>query len=299
MGIRDQIRSMVPQFVLEWNRSAKKKKRNRLLEAQKQQGISLTFNELVDQFERAGVKKGTDLLVHSSLSRLGHVEGGAATVVEAILHVVGKEGNVLMPTSTVVTLQANHPTDVFNVRESPSKMGAISEYFRTRCAHARSYHPLEPVAVWGKDAEFYTRGHHTDESAYGPNSPWDKHMEHGGQILYLGTTLINSGTSLHAVEDTVGWRQFSFPIYLEGSKTFPVKTPNGRNLSVTTKVHNPKVSALRQCDALIPVLEANGVLKHIQIGQAPSLLVDSAGMKSVLLEQYYKHGITMYSPLGQ
>ena len=73
---------------------------------------------------------------------------------------------------------------------------------------------LVGVPVDGPDAEWYTRGHHTDGTPYGPQSPWMKHLERGGQLLYLGTTLINSGTSLHAVEDAIGWKSFAFPIYL-------------------------------------------------------------------------------------
>ena len=124
-------------------------------------------------------------------------------------------------------------------------------------------------------------------------------MERGGQILYLGTTLSNSGTSLHAVEDLVGWEQFSFPIYLEESKAFPVLLPDGRRVQCITKVHNPAVSALRQCDGLIPLLESKGALRKIRIGQATCLLVEAAAMKTVLLEAYHSHGITMYTPTGR
>ena len=102
-----------------------------------------------------------------------------------------------------------------------SKMGAITEYFRTQVATERSAHPLEPVAVDGPDAFMYVKGHHTDGTPYGLQSPWMKHLDSGGQLLYIGTTLINSGTSLHAVEDAIGWKSLSFPIYLKESKPFP------------------------------------------------------------------------------
>ena len=119
-----------------------------------------------------------------------------------------------------------------------------------------------------------------------------------GQLLYLGTTLINSGTSLHAVEDAIGWKSFAFPIYLEASKSFPVQLKDGRNVTVVTKCHNPDVSNLRKCDGLIPLLETKGALSRVTIGEAPALLADAQAFKSVLLAAYRENGTTMYTPQG-
>jgi aminoglycoside N3'-acetyltransferase len=176
-------------------------------------------------------------------------------------------------------------------------MGSITEFFRSNIAMYRSAHPLEPVAAFGPRAMEYTALHHTDATAYGVNSPWLKHMEFAGQILYLGTTLINSGTSLHAVEDFITHEKFKFPIYLDQRRTFHVAY-EGRRLDITSTVHNPEWSRKRQCDGLIPLLEEKGCLKRIVIGEAPSLLVDAAKMKSILLEEYAKRGVTMYTPQG-
>ena len=107
-------------------------------------------------------------------------------------------------------------------------------------------------------------------------------MENNGQILYIGTTLINSGTSLHAVEDAIGHENFKFPIYLDHRKTFNVLL-QGRTLSITSTVHNPVWSTNVGRDGLIPLLETKGaVLKHVTVGEAPALLVDAAKMKSIL-----------------
>ena len=106
-----------------------------------------TKEVLVKSLKAAGVAPGKDLLVHSAMSSIGYVEGGPATVVAALLELVGTEAHLLMPSSPVVTLQAEHPQTAFSVAETPSKMGAITEYFRREVADARSAHPLEPVAV--------------------------------------------------------------------------------------------------------------------------------------------------------
>lgn len=297
MSLKDVIRSWTPAFLLEWNRARKKAAVRDALDRAKEKGEFWTQTDLMESLKAAGVERGRDLMVHSSLSKIGYVQGGPASVVAALMEHLGPEATLLMPTSPVVTLQAEHPTTLFDVAATPSKMGSITEYFRVEVATHRSGHPLEPVAAVGPRAEYYTQGHHTDGTAYGPNSPWNLHMEGDGQILYIGTTLINSGTSLHVVEDAVG-EEFSFPVYLPESKTYAVRLADGRRVEVTSRVHNPEVSAQRKCDGLIPLLEREGALRRVKIGQAPSLWVDAGKMKSLLLKAYYENGVTMYTPEG-
>jgi aminoglycoside 3-N-acetyltransferase len=295
--MKDILRSLTPSFVLEWNRARKKQNRRIALDKKRKAGEVWTRGKLTKQLIEAGIDPSKDLLVHSSLSAMGFVEGGPATVVQSLLDALNEESTLLMPTSPVVTLQAEHHLEVFDVAHTPSRMGAITEIFRTAFAHARSAHPLEPVAAYGPKASAYCTGHHTDATPYGPNSPWRKHMDWNGQILYIGTTLINSGTSLHAVEDAIGWKSFKFPVYLENSKTFKV-TSSGRTVDVVSKVHNPQMSAKRECDGLIPLLEDKGALRQVTIGEAKALWVDAGQMKSILLEAYTSHGVTMYTTSG-
>ena len=42
--------------------------------------------------------KGRRRMVHTSLKRMGYVCGGAQTVIEALMEVVGKDGTMMMPT---------------------------------------------------------------------------------------------------------------------------------------------------------------------------------------------------------
>ena len=44
---------------------------------------------LVKQFKALGIKEGMTLLVHSSLRRVGKVDGGADTIIDALLEVLG------------------------------------------------------------------------------------------------------------------------------------------------------------------------------------------------------------------
>ena len=39
-------------------------------------------------------------MVHASLKRIGYVCGGAQTVIEALMEVVGENGTIMMPTQS-------------------------------------------------------------------------------------------------------------------------------------------------------------------------------------------------------
>ncbi|NCQ29508.1 MAG: AAC(3) family N-acetyltransferase, partial [Armatimonadetes bacterium] len=62
--------------------------------------MALTKRQLVEDLRKLGVKQGDSLMVHSALSALGLVRGGADTVIDALLEAVGSEGNVAMPLMT-------------------------------------------------------------------------------------------------------------------------------------------------------------------------------------------------------
>ena len=47
-------------------------------------------NSLIADFKALGIKPGMNLLTHSSLRRIGPVDGGADTVIDALLEVLGK-----------------------------------------------------------------------------------------------------------------------------------------------------------------------------------------------------------------
>ena len=63
----------------------------------------LTHQDIVVGLIKLGLPRGAAVEVHSSLSSLGSVEGGAPTVVDALMDVVGEEGAIVM-SAYLVTL---------------------------------------------------------------------------------------------------------------------------------------------------------------------------------------------------
>ena len=162
-----------------------------------------------------GVHSGQVLMVHTSLSTLGFVCGGAQVVIEALMEAVGPEGTLMMPTQSWKNLdptagvhweepeawwdliRQNWPA--YDKRITPTNtMGAVAEMFRSWPGTVRSDHPARSVAAWGKYAEFLTQNHDLS-NIFGEGSPVGKLYELGGSVLLIGVGY-DKNTSLHLAD---------------------------------------------------------------------------------------------------
>jgi len=296
--LRDWIRSLTPAFLLRWYRGRKKAQVRRSIEEQRLSGNGFTKGDLKEQLQKAGVAEGDTILVHSSLSKIGFVEGGPQTVVDALLETVGENGHVLMPNSPNAGYQLEYvrTLEVFDILNSPSALGAITEVFRKQLGARRSSSATEPVSCIGPKAASFVNRHFGELTPYTSNSPFYKVAESGGKILYIGVTLANAGTSLHLLEDAV--TDFKFPVYYPEIFDVKIRLENGEERIVQTKVHDPEWSAKRKCDDLIPIFREEGVATDHVIGNAPTLVFDAKKMLETMVRLYTEKGVTMYTPNG-
>lgn len=298
-ALKNFIRSLVPTKMLNAYRQKKKEKQRRELKQQAERGEAATFDQLVSDIRNCGIETGDSVLVHSSFSKIGFVQGGPKTFVDALLQVIGESGNLLMPSSPNAGYQLDYIRNLnqFDVQNDPSRMGAITEYFRMLPGVIRSESPTEPVCCFGPKADWLTNGHLGEETPYTKNSPFARLAEGKGKILYVGVTLDNAGTSLHVLEDVVP--DFIYPVYYPEVFPVSVKRTNGEVVPVSVKVHNPEQSAKRKCDGLLPLFEGKGVMKRSTIGKAKTLVFDASKMLEVMIEEYQANGVTMYTPQGE
>jgi len=297
MNLRKSIRALLPSFFLKKFREFKRRKFNRNLSDALSTGNSIPLSTLAKQLEEMGIVKGDSLLVHASLRSMGFIEEGANTVLEALLKAVGESGNLLMPSSPVVSLQLDYVKSkpVFDSKATPSAMGAISENFRKLVGVKRSLHPTEPVCAFGSQADYLTEGHYNQITPYNANSPFYRLCELKGKILYVGVTLANAGTSLHVLEDAV---DFPYPVYHSEIFNLMLKDEMGELHQVKTKVHSPIYSKKRRCDELIPLFIEKKACKRVRLGKAACLLFDADLMLSTMKEAFAIDGVTMYTPNG-
>ena len=76
---------------------------------------------------KLGVKKGGVIMLHSSLSSMKYVDGGANTLIQALLDVVTPTGTLLLPSFTYIEVSK---TLCFNINNSKVCVGLIPVTFR-------------------------------------------------------------------------------------------------------------------------------------------------------------------------
>lgn len=292
--MRNFLRSLTPTLVLQAFRRYKKRSRNRALERMRQAGEVISSDKLLSQLRGMGIKHGDTLLVHTAMSRMGALVEGPKTLVDALMTAVGKQGHILMPSSPNPAMQLDYirNLEAFDVANTPSKMGAVTEYFRQQPGVYRSWSPTESVCAWGPDAAWFTDGHAYKPTPYDANSPFARVAQRRGKILYIGVTLINAGTSLHLLEDAVN--DFPLPVYHSASFPATIIAPDGSEHHWRVRVHNPEVSALRRCDDLLPRFKADAAASLHTLGQAPTWLFQANEMYECMIKWFEEEGVTMY-----
>jgi aminoglycoside 3-N-acetyltransferase len=178
----------------------------------------VTRSDIVKGLQSLAIERGWLLQVHSSLSSLGFVEGGAETVVDALLEAVGPEGTVMVPTF-------NHgAAEIYDPRETPSVNGAITEALRRRPEACRSLHPTHPYAAIGPHAAELTAGH-LEVETFDRRSPLGKLADRGGYVLLLGVGM-RANTAAHIGETMarvhcIGFNQDPRRVRLEDGRIIP------------------------------------------------------------------------------
>ena len=174
-----------------------------------------TITSLKRDFEALGVKPGANIIMHSSLSKIGWTVGGPVSVIRAIMQVLTLEGTLVMPTFSGENSDPSnweHPPvpeswwdtirkemPAFEPQITPARgLGRVIDTFRTWPGVLRSNHPVSSFAAWGKQAKFITENHELTGDL-GEGSPISRLYELDGQILLVGVSHENN-SSIHLAE---------------------------------------------------------------------------------------------------
>jgi len=139
----------------------------------------LTKRDIARKLKELGLNNGDIVILHSSLSSCGKVQGGAEAVVAAFLEVLGKDGTLVVP--------------VFG------NFGVIPKAVASLAGAVRSVHGCASIAAVGASAEQICRDHWKAETAHGKDTPYTRIADMGGYVCLLGVDQ-DRNTTLHSPE---------------------------------------------------------------------------------------------------
>ena len=160
----------------------------------------MTREELEKDLRKLGLKNGDIVLLHSALSSLGYLEGGAGALIEAFLNVLGKDGTLVVPSFTAGIVPNT-------VKNDPRAVESIA--------------PTAQVAAIGAKAEEICAEHWKCETAHAEGTPYFKIAQLGGYVCLLGVDQ-DRNTTLHSAEALL-----HLP-YLKKTDPRPIDTPEGK-----------------------------------------------------------------------
>lgn len=163
-------------------------------------------NTVVDilsaEWKKSGVEEGDVLLVHSSISKVMRklkkdfgLDPRSNDVLTSLLQTIGPSGTLLLPLFNFDFGK----TKTFDIRNTPSHMGDLTEAGRKHPEAIRTGHPIYSFAVIGKHANKF-KGL-KNYSGYGANSPFSILHLLDGKIAVIGLPDQQSMTSYHFVEE--------------------------------------------------------------------------------------------------
>jgi aminoglycoside N3'-acetyltransferase len=160
---------------------------------------SLTQKDVLDDLKSLGLERGTAVEVHSSLRSIGYVEGGAPTVINALMEAVGEEGAIVMSAYLVTPLiplteEEKRKGIIAKVRKLDEKadcktgMGVIVDTF---CKWPNTYlgKGINRVCAWGHNAKLHSQG-------------YEYLLSIDGWVLLIGVD-IHRCSCMHTAEDKV------------------------------------------------------------------------------------------------
>ena len=234
--------------------------------------LILTKQQFIEQLQALGVRKGMDLLVHSSLRRVGPVEDGADGIIDAMKELIGPDATLMMST---VSGNVNREQPVFHVLLTPSTVGTLGNVFRKRPGAVRSLHPVHSIVAMGPKAEFYTEGHLQSRTPWSPDSPYGRIMRNGAFLLFLGCDFA-ANTCCHAIEI-----EARVPgLHTEETTTLYVIDADETMHTIEHHWHAPKRPRYTDLEQIVE--KASG-LAYGFVGEGVSRLVDAGKLRESLL----------------
>lgn len=153
----------------------------------------ITKSEIENQLKKFN-SYGKPVIVHTSLKAIGEIEGGADTLLDALVSVFASNGGVLcIPTHTWKKC-------VLDLNKAESCLGVLPTIASARKNGVRSMHPTHSITVFGEKAEEFVKNEAFVDSPTNPNGCYGNILQEKGYVLLIGVGQ-EKNTLIHCIEE--------------------------------------------------------------------------------------------------
>jgi aminoglycoside 3-N-acetyltransferase len=145
--------------------------------------------------QKLGLKKGSNVLIHSSWDEFYNFKGDPTDFIDALILAVGPEGTILMPAYPFLRTTES----IFDLQRTPTAAGLIPEVFRNYPGIKRSVN-IHSVCALGKHSNYLTCDHIQSITCWDKKSPYYRLSEIDGIVFSIGLGKSFVGTIMHCVD---------------------------------------------------------------------------------------------------
>ena len=248
-----------------------------------------------DKLKNAGIQSGDTVYCHSNLGFFGRPDKNIKSInlakifFDALDEVLGNNGTIILPSYTYsfgsnsINRQKNNSC-IFDVKNTASKMGILSEYARMLPDTIRTIDPFFSSIVYGNLKKYFTA--EIPNNSFDSDSLFGRLFKINGKILNLNSP---GGTFIHFLERelSVKYRYdkiFEGEIILDNKKKMINWTIFARDLSIKLNNFNPF--------HITKYIKQNKIAKYVEMGRGEILTITThdlynAVKKKLLNNEWY------------
>ncbi|MFC1856979.1 AAC(3) family N-acetyltransferase [Thermodesulfobacteriota bacterium] len=181
-----------------------------------------TYNDILEAYRSLGITKGSIVSLKTDLRWLGPFEHPDPAMIlnahfDALCELVDLAvGTIVVPTGCTSLCNTDK---IFNPDETPSEVGALTEFIRKQQGAVRSFHPFVSYAAIGKDAEAICGD--AARHAFGPETPHKRLVDMNALEISIGLHPMKTCSLVHHIELVMGVpyryvKEFVHPVLRDG-----------------------------------------------------------------------------------
>lgn len=154
-----------------------------------------TKEDILFDLKRIGFKNNDKVMFHSSLKSFGNINGNDILLA---FKEYFNQGLVIFPTHTWAYIKEDN--QVFDVNNTPSCVGMLTNLALNDNDFKRSLHPTHSVCAYGCDKEQYLSLDNNQKTPVSPTGCFGSLAKMNAKIVFLGAPL-SKNTFIHSIEE--------------------------------------------------------------------------------------------------